>query len=800
VSIHERIEAGFEAWGYLVCRHRWATVVAVLLVTALLLGQLPKLQAEFSTESYLRGNDPARVTYDAFREQFGRDDRILVGLAPPDVFDLAFLERLRGFHRALERELPYVEEVTSLVNARWTRGDGDELIVEDLMEEWPAGADDLDALEARALGNPLYVNTLLSEGASFTTVTIKPFTYSTRGAAEDDLAGFEDADPADVADESKAMYLTRPEHEELVVALDAVVEEHWGPDFPLHVLGSPLIDSRFSDLAERDISKFVPAALLAISILLYALFRRLTSVILPLAVILTSLGATFGCIAWLGVPFGISMQMVPNFLIAVGVCDSVHILAILYRRLAGGSGKEDAIAFALRHSGLAVVMTSLTTAGGLASFLAAEIAPVRHLGIASPIGVLLALAYTLTLLPALLAIVPLAPARGARGRAVPVALDRFLSHVGDLATAHPRRVLVGTLAVVLLAGVGVSRVRFSHDIMSLLREDQPLRAAVERVDGELGGASTVEVLIDSGRENGLYEPETLNRIERAMRWAESLDTAPFEVAKAISIVDLVKEIHRALNENEPSRDALPQDRHLIAQELLLFENSGSDDLGDFTDSQLRVARMTLRVPWADAVYYLPFLNQVQDGLRDILGEELRFRTTGTVMLVARTFTNLIVSLARSYVLALLIITPLMILLIGNLKRGLVSMVPNLIPVFLTLGLMGWLDIPLSFSTLLVGSIVIGLAVDDTIHFMHKFNRYYQATGDPRAAVHETLTTTGSAMLATSLVLGSCFAMFMLGEMLGTVQFGILTVFAAVVAFLADVLVAPALMMLVVRKE
>jgi predicted RND superfamily exporter protein len=799
VSIHDRIESGFESWGYFVCRRRWETSLAVALVTALLLAQIPKLQAEFSTESYLRQNDPARVAYDAFREQFGRDDRLLVGLAPPDVFDLEFLGRLRDFHRALERELPYVEEVTSLVNARWTRGDGDTLIVEELMEEWPADADALDELEARALGNPLYVGTLLSERASFTVLTIKPYTYSTRGDSDDALAGFDDALPAGVADGSTPLYLTSPEQEELVAALDVAVEKHWGKEFSIQVLGGPLIASRFKDISSRDVAKFMPGALLAVSILLYALFRRLTGAFLPLVVILASLGATCGCIAWLGVPFGISMQMVPNFLIAVGVCDSVHILAIVYRRLAGGSPKQDAIAFALRHSGLAVVMTSLTTAGGLASFLVADIEPVRNLGIASPIGVMLALAYTLTLLPALLAILPLAPARGARGRAVPLALERALIRVGDMATAHPHRVLIGTLVVLLIAGIGASRVRFSHDIMSLLREDQPLRVAVEVVDGELGGASSVEVLIDSGRENGLHEPETLNRIEAAMRWAKSLDTAPFEVAKAISIVDLVKEIHGALNGDEPSRDSLPQNRQLIAQELLLFETSGSDDLEDFTDSQLRVARMTLRVPWVDAVHYLPFLDQLHDGLRDILGEELDFRITGSVMLVARTFTNLIVSLARSYALALLIITPLMILLIGNLKRGLVSMIPNLIPVFLTLGLMGWLDIPLSFSTLLFGSVVIGLAVDDTIHFMHKFNRYYQATGDPRTAVRETLITTGSAMLVTSLVLGCSFAMFALGEMLGTVHFGILMIFASIVAFIADVLLAPALMMLVVRK-
>ncbi len=141
----------------------------------------------------------------------------------------------------------------------------------------------------------------------------------------------------------------------------------------------------------------------------------------------------------------------------------------------------------------------------------------------------------------------------------------------------------------------------------------------------------------------------------------------------------------------------------------------------------------------------------------------------------------------------------MILLIGSLKRGLVAMIPNLIPVYLVIALMGFGGIPLDMTTLLIGGVVIGLAVDDTIHFMHKFNRYYEDTGDPAAAVHETLVTTGSALLFTSLVLGVGFGIFMGGYMVNIFWFGLLSSFAVVVAFLADITLAPALMMLVTPK-
>jgi predicted RND superfamily exporter protein len=152
-------------------------------------------------------------------------------------------------------------------------------------------------------------------------------------------------------------------------------------------------------------------------------------------------------------------------------------------------------------------------------------------------------------------------------------------------------------------------------------------------------------------------------------------------------------------------------------------------------------------------------------------------------------------MARSYALALVIITPLMILLIGNLKRGLLSMIPNLVPIWLTLGLMGFLDIAIDNSTLLIGCILIGLAVDDTIHFMHKFQHYYGQLGDVERAVHETLTTTGAALLFTTLVLASGFSVMMLSYMNNSIEFGQLATFAAIAAFMADILISPALMKL-----
>jgi predicted RND superfamily exporter protein len=208
--------------------------------------------------------------------------------------------------------------------------------------------------------------------------------------------------------------------------------------------------------------------------------------------------------------------------------------------------------------------------------------------------------------------------------------------------------------------------------------------------------------------------------------------------------------------------------------------------------------VTIRTPWVDAMLYLPFLSQLRSELSDVLGDAATFEFTGSTVIFTEIFEGVITSLARSYVFAFAVIAPILILLIGDLRRGMLAVIPNLIPVYLVLSLMGWLDIPIDVSTLLIGGVVLGLAVDDTIHFMHKFDRYYAESGDAEYAVRQTLATTGSALLFTTLVLALGFSVYISSYLENSSWFGILTSFATVVAFLADVLLGPALMVLATR--
>lgn len=799
-DLRQRIEQGFTAFGHFVYRHHWKTIVMMVAFIALLASNLPKLTMDTSTEGFLHPEDPALLAYNDFREQFGRDELVIVAVTAPDVFDRAFLEKLRGLYEELRADTPYLDDINSLINARDTHGVEGALLVDDLLKSMPQDDAGLAAIKARALANPVYRNMLLSPDGTITTIVIKTVAY-TGGASSDVMAGFDE--PATPAAATPRQVLSDQQNSEVVDAVRAITAKYAADNFQIHVAGSPVISDVLKKAMQTNMKRFMGMALLAIGLVLFLMFRRASGVVLPLVVVALSFVSTLGLMGLAGIPFKLPTQILPSFLLAVGVGAAVHLLAIFFHHLqelheAGAatesrSHKEQAIAYALGHSGLAIVMTSLTTAAGLASFAGAPVAPVSDLGIVAAAGVLLALIYTLVLLPALLSVVPLKAksshtAKGRRAR-----MDRLMVAIADFST-HRSGLVIAISALLLVIGIaGATQIRFSHKPFEWLPKSEPARIATDFMDQKMRGASSVEVVVDTRKENGLYEPAVMARLETLEREVEAIDQGELFVGKTLALPDLLKEINKALNENRAEAYTIPTARDLIAQEFLLFENSGSDDLEDFVDSQFSKTRLTAKMPWADGVLYTDFVNDLKQRFETTLGPDVEVTVTGMAALLGRTMHATIISMAQSYIWALLVITAMMVLFIGDLRIGLISMIPNVIPIVLTLGVMGWMGIPLDLFTMLIGSIAIGLAVDDTIHFLHNYRRYHLHGMGVRDAVRKTLLTSGRAMLATSVVLSTGFFLYTFSTLTNLFNFGLFTGLTILTALLADLFLSPALM-------
>lgn len=804
-SFRKRIEGWFESIARILYRNRLKTLLITFLIIAAFMSQIPKITIDISTEGFLHKNDPTLVDYNDFRDQFGRDELIVVAINSSEVFDKNFLAKLKELHDDLTENVPYIEDITSLVNARNTRGEKDELIVEDLLENWPETPEKIAIIKQRVFDNPMYKNTLISKDGKFTTILIKTQTYSSIGSDIDVLEGFEkdfkkdSTSPKESGKSNKRQYLTDMENSEVVNTVREVAEKYEASDFQVNIAGSSAVTHFLKKSMIKDIQRFILLAFVTVAIFLFVMFRKISGVVIPLLIVVISLISTISIMAAFGAPIKLPTQILPSFMLAVSVGYSVHILALFYHHFRKKRNKEDAVTYSIGHSGLAVLMTAATTAGGLFSFSTSDVAPIADLGIFAGIGVLLAMVYTVMLLPALLAIVPVKIVEGKEDEKKDTTMDRFLAKVGRIATGHPYKILMISTIIIALSIAGAVKIRFSHDVLRWLPKTNPVRIATEKIDKELRGSISMEIIVDTEKENGLYEPDTLNRLEETAAYLETLEVGKIFAGKAWSLTTILKETNKALNENRKEFYAIPQDKKLIAQEFLLFENSGSDDMEDFTDSQFSKARLMIKLPFEDAIAYRNFIDVVNDHFQKNY-KGIKITTTGMTALLFRTVTNAIASMSKSYIYALIVITILMILLIGRLRIGLLSMVPNLAPIIIMLGVMGWFNLPMSLFTMLVGNIAIGLAVDDTIHFMHNFRRYFEETKDAKFAVMETLHTTGRAMLVTSCVLSIGFFIFMFASMNNLFHFGLLTGLTIVVALLADFFIAPALMVVVNRRK
>lgn len=776
----------------------------VLLVTCLLVGffalQIPSISIDTSSEALLKKGDHSLLEYNRFRDQFGQAELIVIAVQSPHIFSRTFLKKLHSFHQDLEKEIPYLREVTSLINVRRTRGEADVLIVEELLHDQPEDITDLDRLKKEVMSNPFYLNYLISEDAQVTAVIIETEASLTDQPSREDelLDEFDDEPPQPKMSAEKPRYFSENENRAVVAAINRVVERHHNKDFPIIVSGGPVVVAAFNRATMSDIRRCLVLALLSVAVFLAILFQRASGVLLPVIVVISGLLSTIGVMALTQVPIKITTTVIPAFLLSVGVCDSVHVLAIFYRVFDRGRSKRDSVIESFGHSGTPIVMTSLTTTAGVLSFLFADLRAITEIGIFAAAGVMLALLYTIVLLPPLLALTSIRKRASVPNRIL--TMDRVLEGVADFATTRHKRIMMISGLIFMIFLPSIFLLNFSHNIVTYFPKESPYRQNLNFIDKRLKGSITLELVLDTHRENGLHEPDMLDRIELFGRHTQTFQPDDLSVGKIFTVTDILKEIHQALNENDANYYRVPQDRQVVAQEFLLFENSGADDLERIVDSQFSKTRITIKTPWVDAVICKKFIEDVQQRLAERFQDSVSIHATGLMALLARAIMAAIYSMAKSYLVALVVITILMLVLIGNVKLGLVSMIPNLLPILTTMGIMGIFNIPLDINSLMIGSIAIGIVVDDTVHFIYNYQKFNQLTSNPYEAIHETMLGTGRALLITSLVLCTGFFILMLASLNHLVRFGFFTGITILIALAADFFLLPAIMIMLQRKK
>ena len=761
-----------------------ASLLAILIAFALLMTQFAHMRVDTSAESFLHENDPAIVGYDIFRQQFGRDEYFIVAISGDDVFNLEFLTLLRDIHQAIEEDVNNLQSVESLVNVRSIYGEEDDLIAEDLLEEFPETDEDIEIIKKRVQAKPVYYDRLINRDEDSVTILVKLVPYIAV-ENEDGSISYENMGDQDI----------HKCYSEIEAVLAPFKEKFNGQ---IAVGGTQAMGAYMSTVLQQDFAVFTTVAVLMVAFFLWVLFKRASGIFIPLCVM--SVGVT-SCIAMmpaLGYPMQITTSILPSFLLAVCVGAAVHMLSIFYHQYDTGMSKDESLLYAMNHTGTAIMFTSMTTAAGLLTFSVSEILPVASLGLFAAIGSILAFMTTLTMVPVLITLCPI------KKKAQKVEPDemktggllyRFTELCLYLSTSHPKKIVTISVTLLIAGFMIAPNIRFSQDSLQWFPDDADIKKSIQLIESKITGSMQVELVIDTKVEQGVLEPEFLHKLDK---WLLELEDSNFENIPVVSInslTTLIKETNQAFNGNTLEAYAIPTEKELIAQELLLIEMDQADDLAEFVDDKKQKTRLTLVLPWQDAIVLSAYQEQLIASYENIFKGEYPLKITGVVPIFAKMFKAMITSAAQSYLVAAIAISIMMILLLRSLVDGLLSMIPNLLPIVMVLSYMVFVDLPLDVFTVLIGSIALGLCVDDTVHFMHGFKKAYSQSGDPYTAIRDTLFSTGKALMITTVVLFFGFMTYTLSDLKNMDTFGILTAACIVLALLADFLVAPALMML-----
>lgn len=723
--------------------------------------------ADFATEGAAAGGEAGEATPAAAAATGDGGGKVAWGSFGEEGEDLGWGDEAGG---------TIVDEITSILNVRRTQAVGDGIRIGGWLEPLPEPAA-LPALRDAILAEPTLVGQVVGAAGKHSVITMR-----TAFMSEDD---------------SSRVYWKVME----------ICQRHRAPGFEPHVAGPPALGAAINDIILGDLRRTGVVAVIAMLSALAFLFRHPMGIVGPLLVVGQAAIWTFGLMAAVGWPMTMLSNILPAFLVCVGIGDSVHIQSVYRDARRRGHGNDDAIVYAISTTGVPVLFTTLTTMVGLLSFRFATVDAIGEMGTAGAFGVVVALVHSVIFLPAFLTFnrKSLLGATAAGGGA---ALDRMLdtarlfsadagAPAGGLRGA-PRRVRTLALGVVLaLAAVaGMSGLRVYHNPLSWIPPSFPVRPAFDLIDEHVGGTANVQLLIEAKDGRTIKDLQLMQGLEKLLEHVREYRYPGTEmelVGNAISLIDVVKETNRALHDGDPGYYRLPKTERGLSDLLFLFENAGPDQLRRLATNDLRKTQVTIRVRWVDATSYGPFTEHLTAGIERHIGDRAKVEKTGAVYSLFNIVSSIIADLIRSFMVAFLIITVMMVLMLRNLRLGLIAMVPNLLPIAMIMGIMGVFRVPIDMSNLLIASIAIGIAVDDTIHFLHHFQARYLQSGDVEESIRYTFHHSGRAMFSTSVILAMGFCVYVSAQMENLARFGVLVALTVVMALVIDLIFAPALL-------
>ncbi len=750
-----------------ILQYRWPVIALVAITTFAAGGGAQYLTVANDYRILFGPNNQQYLAYQALKETYASSDTVVIAMTPNEgsAFTPEVLSALDEMTEA-GWQVPYSTRVSSLTNHMHSEAFGDELNVAPLVGDVDSlTPEDLSRIQNIALNEEELVGHLVAKDGRTLGMIISFILPEVQDTAVIEVGGYAD----DMLAQAREKY----------------------PNINFYMTGSIILNRAFGSATEENFSVLVPMTLLLIIVMAMVILRSFFGAFSLVAVLLFVLMTAMGSGGWYGTVFSPTNAAIPIIIMVIAIADSIHIISGALRGMRRGRSRQEAIMDSVCLNAQPVFYTSVTTAIGFLALNASESPPFQVLGNFVAFGILCAFVYSMTLLPALLSILPLRPPRVREGK------TEFFVWFSDFVIARRSLLLLSTGVLTLVLVSGIWHIDLGNKLVESFDESYEVRRDSDYILANLTGLDTLEYSLHSGEESGVVEPEYLRKADIFANWFREQP----EVLHVKGLPDTMKRLNKNMHGDDPDYHRLPEDRELAAQYLLLYELSlplGAD-LNDRIDIGKTSSRMTVTVKNISSRELQELEQRAQDWLQvnmpDLAGD-----ATGVSVIMAHIAERNMSSMLGSAALGMVLISLILVGIFRSLLLGAISLIPNLLPALMAFGLWGYAFGNIGLTASVVVAVVFGLIVDDTIHFLSKYDRGRRKGETPSESVRYAFTTVGQALWTTTAVLTAGFLVLTLSGFAASWVLGSMVAMTVVFALFTDFLLLPGLLSFLDRRK
>ncbi|WIO74216.1 MMPL family transporter [Porticoccaceae bacterium LTM1] len=753
-------------------RFRWLVIFAALGLVIALGSGMGKLGFSTDYRVFFSDENPELVAFETFQDTYTKNDNIAFVIKPANG-DVFTPEIAHAVERITEQawQIPYVLRVDSISNFQYSWAEQDDLIVEDLISDGlNLSAPELVKKKQIALDEPLLRRNLVSEDAATTGINV---TLQFPGNSITEVPESANAARA-IANQFRTEF----------------------PDLKIALSGVSMLNNAFGEAGQQDASTLTPLMYLILLITMVIVLRSFSAMFATLVVILFSTIMAMGLAGFFGIKLTPISVTAPTIILTLAIADSIHILVSMFDGMREGRDKFSALKESMRINLMPVTITSLTTIVGFLSLNFSDSPPFWHLGNITAMGIAAAWLLSLTLLPAVVSLLPIkAKVVEARGSKLEAAIDRL----ADWVTLKYKPILVISGAISLALIAMIPTIQLNDEFVKYFDERVEFRNDADFANDHLNGPYVVEFSVEAGEEGGISKPEYLAELEEFTNWLDQQK----EVNHVYSYTDIIKRLNKNLHSDDPAWHKIPDNREMAAQYLLLYELSlpYGLDLNDRINVDKSATRVTASLKNLSTIEVRNFLDRARNWISTNLPEQMRATPTSATVMFSYISQRNIESMFEGNIWAILAIALILMLALRSFRLGALSMIPNTVPILITFGIWALLVGKVGMAAATITATSLGIVVDDTVHFLSKYLRARREKGlDIPDAIRYAFHTVGVAILATTIILVIGFGVLTFSTFMINFQMGLLTGMAILVALIFDFLMLPAILMLAHKKE